>query len=219
MKKRRQNIISSHLISIINTKFDIKGKHISKPHNSHTVTTPPSNTMGHKKTHYEILNVTPSTSPGDMKKVYKELLLSTHPDKTEQNLQNARDYMEKNDISIDEITKAYKVLSDIKLRKQYDEHLLQDGKKNGVYKFGEGVDEVSLDTFEFLEDKEEYCKKCPRCQTDESFKLTDDLLEEYAVECEGRQDGMFQVLTQCTACSLWLKVNFYAADDYEQDED
>ncbi|CAL9728665.1 diphthamide biosynthesis protein 4 [Monosporozyma unispora] len=175
--------------------------------------------MGHKKTHYEILNVTPSTSLGELKRVYKELLLSTHPDKTEQNLQNARTYMEKNDISIDQITEAYKVLTDIKLRKKYDEDLLQNGKKNGVYKFGEGVDEVSLDTFNFIEREEEYIKKCPRCQTDGSFKLTDDLLEEYAVECEGRQDGMFQVLTQCTACSLWLKVNFYAADDLEEYED
>lgn len=175
--------------------------------------------MSNRKTHYEILDVTPSTSLGELKKVYKELLLATHPDKTEQNLTKAKDHLKKNDITIDQITEAMRVLSDVKLRKTYDENLLQDGKRNGVYKFGEGVDEVSLDTFEFNENDEEYVKKCPRCQTGDSFKLTDDLLEEYAVECEGRQDGMFQVLTQCTACSLWLKVNFYAADDEYEKED
>ncbi|KAK5781480.1 Jjj3p PWA37_003634 [Arxiozyma heterogenica] len=170
------------------------------------------------QTYYEILNVTPSTTSGELKRIYKELLLSTHPDKVEQNLQNSRSILSQKIHSIDKITEAYRVLSDEKLRKEYDKNLLEENKKSGVYKFGEGVDEVSLDSFDFLEETEEYTKKCPRCQTNGSFKLTDDLLEEFAVESAESQDGMFQVLTQCTSCSLWLKVNFYAVDDYE-DED
>lgn len=174
--------------------------------------------MKKRQTYYEILNVTPSITPSELKRIYKELLLSTHPDKTEQNLRNLRSTLLPKIQSIDKITEAYRVLSDEKLRKEYDKKLLEETKKSGVYKFGEGVDEVSLDSFDFLEESEEYTRKCPRCQTDGSFRLTDNLLEEYAVESEEGQDGMFQVLTQCTSCSLWLKVNFYEADDYE-DED
>lgn len=170
------------------------------------------------QTHYEVLNVTPNTTLSELKRVYKELLLSTHPDKAEQNLQNSRSNVSQKSHSIDRITEAYRVLSDERLRKEYDDMLLEERKKNGVYKFGEGVDEVSLDSFDFIEETEEYTRKCPRCQTDGSFRLTDDLLEEYAVESEESQDGMFQVLTQCTSCSLWLKVNFYTADNFK-DED
>ena len=171
--------------------------------------------LGRKKTYYEILNVPPDVTTAGLKKAYKELLLSTHPDKDKVRKEQTKHNL----ASIDDIKEAYNTLIDPKLRSDYDSKLVQIGKQNGVYKFGDGVDEVSLDTFRPVEDVEtsdsvmHYVRSCPRCHTPDGFRLDDNLLEEYAVSCEDRDDGMYQVLVQCNSCSLWLKVNFYAVDD------
>lgn len=173
--------------------------------------------MSSQKTYYEILNVKPDVTTEELKQVYKKILLSTHPDKqfeatiTKINSNNAT-------VTIDQIKEAYRVLNDPKLRSEYQNKLLLQGKKNGLYKFGEGIDEFSLDTFTFNEVTEEYMRDCPRCHNQDGFKLTDDLLEDYGVECEGHQDGMLQVVIQCSACSLWIKVHFFAAEEYDEEE-
>ncbi|SMN21038.1 similar to Saccharomyces cerevisiae YJR097W JJJ3 Protein of unknown function, contains a J-domain, which is a region with homology to the E. coli DnaJ protein [Maudiozyma saulgeensis] len=178
--------------------------------------------MKSRRTHYEILNVTSQSTLLEIKQAYKELLLNTHPDKIQSNNTHKINKIH----SLDDIKEAYRVLGDDKLRKQYDTELLEDGKRKGIYKFGDGVDEVSLDTFETVEhthndgtesDIWHYYRKCPRCQVADGFKLDDNLLEEFAVVCENRDDGMYQVLIQCDSCSLWLKVQFFAADEEEQD--
>ena len=171
--------------------------------------------LGRKKTYYEILNVSPDVTTADLKRAYKELLLSTHPDKDKVRKEQTKRSL----ASIDDIKEAYNTLIDPKLRSDYDAKLILIGKQNGVFKFGDGVDEVSLDTFGSVEDAEtsddvmHYVRSCPRCHTPDGFRLDDDLLEEYAVRCEDRDDDMYQVLIQCNSCSLWLKVNFYAVDD------
>ncbi|CCK69888.1 Jjj3p KNAG_0D01360 [Huiozyma naganishii CBS 8797] len=172
--------------------------------------------MSKNKTHYEVLKVNSAVQLPELKLRYKELLLNTHPDKLG-SAQDSESVWRDRKVTINHIQEAYKVLSDATLKAEYDKSLLDNAKKNGVYKFGEGVDEVSLDKFGFDEKDEGYILNCPRCQVHDGFKLTDDLLEEYAVEAEGRTDGMFQVLTQCTACSLWLKVNFYEAPEVDGD--
>lgn len=176
--------------------------------------------MNNQKTYYEILNVKPDVATVALRQIYKKLLLSTHPDKQVDQNEIGKDNNEPNtnkqNITIDEITRAYKVLSDAKLRVEYDNKLLEQGKKNGLYKFGEGIDEFSLDSFEFDETTEEYIRNCPRCHDQDGFKLTDTLLEDYGVECEGRDDGMLQVIIQCSACSLWIKIHFFAEEDYEE---
>ncbi|KAG0668392.1 Diphthamide biosynthesis protein 4 [Maudiozyma exigua] len=173
-----------------------------------------------KRTHYEVLSVTSQSTLQEIKQAYKELLLNTHPDKIQPHKSNKINKIH----SLDDIKEAYRILSDELLRKQYDTDLLEDGKKRGIYKFGDGVDEVSLDTFETVEtddnndsDVWHYHRRCPRCQVADGFKLDDDLLEEFAVPSENRDDGMYQVLIQCDSCSLWLKVQFFAADEEHDD--
>lgn len=175
----------------------------------------------HQRTHYEVLNITSQSSLPDVKRAYKDLLLATHPDKYQSSTISST---QKNIHSIDVIKEAYRILGDEKLRKQYDENLLEEGKKRGIYKFGDGVDEVSLDTFEPVDlndqdsDIMHYIRKCPRCQVSDGFKVNDALLEEYAVICDDSDEGKFQVLIQCDSCSLWLKVHFFAADEDLSDE-
>ncbi|GMM55652.1 Jjj3 protein [Maudiozyma humilis] len=175
--------------------------------------------MKSRRTHYEVLSVTSSSSLADIKTSYRELLLATHPDKVRGPAASGAERLNKT-YSVDEIKEAYRVLADDNLRKKYDNDLLEDGKKKGIYKFGDGVDEVSLDTFDMNEEDSEevmhYTRKCPRCQVADGFKLNDDLLEEFAVPCENSDDGRFQVLIQCDSCSLWLKVYFFCAEEEEE---
>ncbi|CCF59124.1 hypothetical protein KAFR_0G00910 [Kazachstania africana CBS 2517] len=161
-----------------------------------------------KATHYEVLNVPAQVTPDELKKSYRVLLLSTHPDKS--NVTTSK-------YSIDQIKEAYRILSDPVSRKTYDAHLLEEGKKNGFYNVGDALDEVSLDSFACHENEDlmEYTMKCPRCQVKDGFKLNDDILDEFAVSCNERDQGLFQVLVQCDSCSLWLKVNFYALESEE----
>ena len=174
--------------------------------------------MKSRRTHYEVLSVTSRSTLADIKRSYKELLLATHPDKIQGPVATGPGTLNRVH-SVDELKDAYRVLSDERLRKKYDNDLLEDGKKKGIYKFGDGVDEVSLDTFEMQEESTDimhYIRKCPRCQVADGFKLNDDLLEEFAVPCENSDDGRFQVLIQCDSCSLWLKVYFFCAEEDEE---
>ena len=63
--------------------------------------------------YYEILGVERSSSYEDIKRAYKRLALQHHPDR---NIKN-REYSEK---MFKDISRAYEVLSDSKLRNQYD---------------------------------------------------------------------------------------------------
>ncbi|QLQ78782.1 hypothetical protein HG537_0B01310 [Torulaspora globosa] len=160
--------------------------------------------MGMKSTHYQVLGLNCDSSLQCIKKAYKERLLSSHPDKTG------------NDSSNDEVNKiqeAYKVLSDPALREIYDKSLRDEHKKQGLHSSGDGLDEYSLDEFNFDRIIGEYCMNCPRCHGKDGFHFSEETLEEH---CEERPNGGFIVVAQCSACSLWIKVNFDLADEYEQ---
>lgn len=159
-----------------------------------------------KLSHYEVLGLKTDCSQKDIKKAYKEKLVNTHPDKVRSN-----DVKRLGIATINDIQDAYKILGDENLRAAYDIDLLEGHKKQGYHNSGDGLDEYSLDEFYFNPAMMQYCMDCPRCKAKEGFHFSEDTLEEYAEE---KPTG-FQVLAQCSACSLWLKVNFDVIEEYE----
>lgn len=162
-----------------------------------------------KLSHYEILGLDSDCSLEDVKRAYREKLLNSHPDK--KMLNESKQYC--GNISVNAIQKAYQVLADTKSRSEYDNELMESHKKQGYHSFGDGLDEYSLDEFYFNTDIVQYCMDCPRCKAEDGFHFSEDTLEEHAQE---RNKGGFEVLSQCSACSLWLKVNFDLAEEYEE---
>lgn len=156
------------------------------------------------KSHYEILGVQNTATAAQIKLAYREKLLSTHPDKT--NKHEATEY------SVVELKTAYATLSDDTLRRDYDEQLQQNFKKSGLISTGDGLDEISLDDFDCVgsEDEVLFKKDCPRCTTQEGF-----VLNEHDLEHNGTPDGMggYEIIVQCSDCSLWLKVQYYEDEE------
>ncbi|CDR41158.1 CYFA0S06e02850g1_1 [Cyberlindnera fabianii] len=166
-----------------------------------------------QKSHYELLGVEPTASSLEIKAAYREKLLSTHPDKTKEVVST--------DI-INQIKQAYITLSDSNLRSEYDADLQESFKKSGLISSGDGLDIFSLDDFKcemigIGEDEMAVFKKdCPRCTTQDGFELNEADLEQ-----SGTRDGAggYEIIVQCAACSLWLKVKYYDLDDEDDDKD
>lgn len=154
--------------------------------------------------YYEVLGVNSDCSLEEVKKAYKEKLLISHPDKIGN---------ESSSIQVNKLQEAYKVLSDSELRRKYDESLKEQYKHQGFLGSGDGLDDYSLDEFYFNPALMEYCMDCPRCHGKDGFHFSEDTLEEHAQE---RSKNGFQVFAQCSACSLWIKVNFDLAAEYEE---
>ncbi|CAG8727560.1 13179_t:CDS:2, partial [Ambispora leptoticha] len=72
---------------------------------------------------YEILGISEGASSDQIKKVYKKLSLQWHPDKAPE------DQKAEHEIKFIDITKAYKVLTDDDIRKNYEEWGHPDGKQ------------------------------------------------------------------------------------------
>jgi diphthamide biosynthesis protein 4 len=151
------------------------------------------------KTHYEILGLGRNADQAQIKAAYREKLLNTHPDKTNTIVQG--------DL-IAQIKNAYSVLSKTDSRQKYDLEITENFKKNGTLSTGEGLDVFTLDDFECEEGKEmcTFKRDCPRCTSKDGFELNEIDLEE-----NGTADGMggYEIILQCSFCSLWLKVKYY----------
>ncbi|CCH42171.1 Chaperone protein [Wickerhamomyces ciferrii] len=160
-----------------------------------------------QKTHYEILEVERDCSVQDVKNAYRRKLLNIHPDKTNKQLDS--------DI-IAKIKLAHATLSDPQLRTKYDDELIQTYKKSGLISTGEGLDIVNLDDFEYVEEDDmgNFLKDCPRCTGENGFVLTEDDLAE-----NGTPDGFggYNIIVQCNACSLWLKIKYFDLEDEEEE--
>jgi diphthamide biosynthesis protein 4 len=156
-----------------------------------------------KKSYYELLGVSAAATYQQIKEAYREKLLNTHPDKTNQIV---------NDNIIVELKNAYNTLSNDSTRKLYDEQLHQTFKKGGLLSSGEGLDIFSLDDFDCVETDRNilFKKDCHRCTTQEGYVLSESDLEK-----NGTDDGMggYEIIVQCIACSLWLKVKYYDTED------
>lgn len=179
--------------------------------------------------YYSILNI-PSSSTGNLpiiskqqlKNAYHKALLKHHPDKSSPSpsptpAPGGREY---NTYTIDDITNAYKVLSDPELRAEYDRDLILQRKsftkvagKSDDVSFHTGLEIVDLE--DMIEQDDEttgsssWYRGC-RCGDEKGFIVTEDELEAEAHHGE--------ILVGCRGCSLWIKVLFAVEEDQQEDE-
>ena len=84
------------------------------------------------RTHYDILGVSPDATSAEIRKAYLKASLKHHPDKNPGNVQEAQ-------AKFVEIGRAYEVLSDVLLRKEYDQSLRGGyGRASGGSRQGTG---------------------------------------------------------------------------------
>ncbi|EGW33648.1 uncharacterized protein SPAPADRAFT_60983 [Spathaspora passalidarum NRRL Y-27907] len=151
------------------------------------------------KTYYELLGISPTSSSIEIKQAYREKLLTTHPDKV--NNKGVQD-----EISL--IKEAYRTLIDSESRTNYDNSIIQGSKLKGFNLNGGGLDLYSLEDFEFDEDNVIWSKTCPRCQFPEGIKLCETDLEQNGT---ADNQGGYDIIVQCSSCSLWIQVKYYDA--------
>ncbi|KAJ6007737.1 CSL zinc finger-domain-containing protein [Penicillium herquei] len=180
--------------------------------------------------YYQILNIPFTSSSATLSKqqikvAYHKALLKHHPDKasavtsdssiqgstyassTSQSRNGTENY------SIDEITTAYKTLSDPGQRAEYDRTLRLDRlkvaereKTGDVFHTGlEIVDleDLACDEGDGTTDVVCWYRGC-RCGDERGFLVTEDDLEREAEHGE--------IVNGCRGCSLWLKILFAVED-------
>ncbi|KAJ5724670.1 heme peroxidase [Penicillium malachiteum] len=182
--------------------------------------------------YYQILNIPFTSSSAGLSKqqiklAYHKALLKHHPDKAsavtlESSIQGST-YASSTVISqsrngtetysIDEITTAYKTLSDPGQRAEYDRTLRLDRQKvaerektGDVFHTGlEIVDleDLACDEGDGTTDAVCWYRGC-RCGDDRGFLVTEDDLEREAEHGE--------IVIGCRGCSLWLKILFAVED-------
>ena len=138
--------------------------------------------------YYEILNSCQGDTLDTIKQKYQKLLLQLHPDKQQQHgLESASsvdDIMNK----YHDVSKAWKVLSDPELRKQYD----ASWKQRNTMQQWPIQEVVNFEEFDLCDDGN-YCYLC-RCGG--NLILT-------------KTDALFQVdYVCCSMCSLCVKVEY-----------
>ncbi|KAK4615518.1 Diphthamide biosynthesis protein 4 [Fulvia fulva] len=160
--------------------------------------------------YYQILGLDNSRNgkplpASEVRQAYKQALLYHHPDK--QAGGTARASIGSQVPSIDDITKAYKVLSDPASRSEYDRELrLQRPEDDEMGKLNTrhtGMETVDLEELDFDEDSECWTRPC-RCGNQPAFVISEAELEKNA--------DYGELVTGCKGCSLWLKVLFSVAD-------
>lgn len=150
-----------------------------------------------------------------IKRAYHRALLQNHPDKYPQ-LKGQPTTAQKPyssstaTFTIDQISAAYKVLSDPKSRAEYDRSLdlapNNQGLKRGEQAFQTGIENVDLDDLDFdeTEGAERWYRSC-RCGNPRGFLFTEADLE------DAGENG--ELLVGCQDCSLWMKVHFAIVSD------
>ena len=179
--------------------------------------------------HYTILNLqftesSSSLSKQQLKLAYHRALLKHHPDKAQDQDHrrgsgntsgNRHPTSSSNIYTIDEITTAYKTLSDPAQRAEYDRSLRLDRlktverEKTGAV-FHTGLEVVDLEDLQ--EDEKEgsdelfWFRGC-RCGDERGFMVTEEDLE--------REVEHGEVVVGCRGCSLYMKVLFAVGGDDE----
>ncbi|KAL4885494.1 CSL zinc finger-domain-containing protein [Aspergillus karnatakaensis] len=186
---------------------------------------------------YEILNLplpTPNKSipytKQQLKIAYHKALLKHHPDKapsastildTSTTPLPSHTNSSSQSYTIDEITTAYRTLSDPSLRAEYDRALRLDrdraaragGGKGTV--FHTGLEVVDLEDLDCEEDTGSdggavWYRGC-RCGDERGFMVSEEDLE--------REVENGEVVIGCRGCSLYMKVLFAVQDDDDEDLD
>ncbi|KAF3387627.1 Cytochrome c peroxidase [Penicillium rolfsii] len=183
--------------------------------------------------YYQILGIRFTTSSADLSKqqiklAYHKALLRHHPDKAGAVAQDSginepgsrvritsrsdNQALDQRAYTIDEITTAYKTLSDPAQRAEYDRTLrldrlkVEEREKTGNV-FHTGLEIVDLEDLACEEDGERgacWYRGC-RCGDERGFLVTEDDLE--------READHGEIVVGCRGCSLWLKVLFAVEED------
>ncbi len=166
-------------------------------------------------TYYEVLGLPlalhnePNLPAQLLRGAYRRALLQNHPDKsTAKSPLAAKSAL----FSIDQITQALSILSDVKARAKYDKELrLQNSTKDSSGEdhkevFRTGIEAVDLDDLNFEEAQgiPVWYRGC-RCGDDRGFLVREEDLE------EAGDDG--EICVGCRGCSLWLKVLFAVVEE------
>ena len=160
--------------------------------------------------HYAILAVPlpvdgrPPISKQDLKQAYHRALLLHHPDKNKAlhtpHVQNVP--------SVDQISLAYHILGDDKLRADYDRRraleIAARRKENEQSDHFSGIEMIDLDDMIYDEKLNMFYRGC-RCGKERGFSASESQLE--ANEDSG------EIVIGCQGCSLWLKVLFDVAQE------
>ena len=162
--------------------------------------------------HYSILGLehrrqAPSISPLEVKQAYKRALLLYHPDKQNSTSSPVAKQVVKS-ATVDDITLAYKTLSDSSLRAEYDRRLDScgswvEGRSPPTATTHTGMETVDLDELEFNEGTGIWTRKC-RCGSEPAFVVTEAELE--------KNLDYGELAVGCNGCSLWLRVMFSAGE-------
>jgi len=152
--------------------------------------------------YYAVLRLQPPPTvltAAAIKKAYHAALLRHHPDK------HSSSPTSTSSPSIDQITAAYKALSSLDLRREYNATLTLSSTGTAG---SEVVQAVDLDEFTYEEEKDggRYVKSC-RCGEEKGFVIKDVELEQVADE------GGREVVVGCVGCSLWWRVGFEVLDE------
>jgi len=155
--------------------------------------------------HYSILGLHPGlpyppTSQQELKTAYHRALLKHHPDR----VAGGTPLPSRSTVTVDEITQAYKTLSDPDSRADYDRFLAQStAGKPSARVHHTGLETVDLDSLAFDEQAQIWSRSC-RCGDCKGFVVTESELENHV------EDG--ELMVGCKGCSLWLRVLFGVED-------
>ncbi|KFY84489.1 hypothetical protein V500_09282 [Pseudogymnoascus sp. VKM F-4518 (FW-2643)] len=152
-------------------------------------------------TYYEVLGLPNSRdaarflTPQLLKAAYRKSLLQHHPDKAQHVSSpdhvstKATNKQPSSAYTVDQITKAYSIISTPKLREEYDRELALQSQQTGDFGaqqkngFRTGVEIVDLDDLEFDEKESLWFRSC-RCGDDRGFLIREEDLEEAADDGE-----------------------------------
>ncbi|KAI0334045.1 hypothetical protein GY45DRAFT_142979, partial [Cubamyces sp. BRFM 1775] len=144
--------------------------------------------------YYELLSVSPSASPADIKAAYHRALLASHPDKRE--LVNGLSKFA--DIDIGLLKQAFNTLYTPSLRKEYDVRRSASGNPRGP----RPAQVISLEDFEEREGPDGTTWAYP-CRCGGQYVVTEDMLD------------AGQHLVGCGSCSEAVWAGYELVEDTE----
>jgi diphthamide biosynthesis protein 4 len=173
-------------------------------------------------THYEVLGLPKvsstrrNLSQQQIKAAYRKALLKYHPDKSGVDLDSPSSVIDATNTSnqalytVDQICKAYAILSVPRIRSEYDRHLSQrtwataSTNQQQDQKFRTGFETVDLEELAHDEAEEIWYKSC-RCGDIQGYLVRGTDLEEFSDKGE--------LHVGCRGCSLWLRVLFEVVEE------